>query len=181
MQKVSKLSINHLGIYVIDIERMVKFYTDFFGFVVTDKRDDVNPIFFMTLSEDEHHQLLLASGRDPKSPSTVNQISFLVPAFQDLRRMYERAKEDSRVTNIRSLDHGNSWAIYFNDPEGNVIEIYAHTPWYVSQPYGKPIDFSLSDEEIHNKTKREVEKNPTFMPASAYRAQLRQKLYGTQA
>ena len=46
--------------------------------------DGVDPIF-MTMSPDEHHQLLLASGRAPDSPSTVAQISFLLDDFGQLR------------------------------------------------------------------------------------------------
>jgi catechol 2,3-dioxygenase len=67
-------SLNHVGIYVIDIDAMSNFYTSFFGFVITDRRDDVNPIRFMTMSPSEHHQLLLVSGRKPDSDSTVAEI-----------------------------------------------------------------------------------------------------------
>src|ERR1700719_1605361 len=96
-------SLNHVGIYVIDIDAMSDFYTSFFGFVVTDRRDDVNPIRFMTMSPSEHHQLLLASGRALDSPTTVNQISFLLPDFADLRLVYEAASSDPRVSKVWTL------------------------------------------------------------------------------
>lgn len=169
-------SLNHVGIQVIDMPRMSDFYTSFFGFVVTDRRDDPNPIQFMTRSPDEHHQLLLAWGRAPESPSTVAQISFLMEDFTQLRTLYERAKADERIPKIWTLDHGNSWTVYFHDPEGNTIECYVHSPWHVSQPYGTPIDFSLSDEEIYRATEAASLANPTYMTAEAYRAQLVEKL-----
>ncbi|HVY83674.1 MAG TPA: VOC family protein [Caulobacterales bacterium] len=169
-------SLNHLGIYVTDIDMMTDFYTSFFGFVVTDRRDNVNPIRFMTMSPNEHHQLLLASGRQPGAPTTVNQISFLLEDFAALRRVYERASSDKRVPKIWSLDHGNSWALYFSDPEGNTIECYVHTPWHVSQPYGVPIDFSLSDAEIWRKTEAAALANPSYKPAEDFRTELAQKL-----
>lgn len=169
-------SLNHVGIYVIDIEAMTQFYTSFFGFIVTDERMDINPIRFLTMSPDEHHQLLLAAGRAPDSPSTVAQISFLLDNFQQLRAVHERAEADPRVTKIWTLDHGNSWTVYFRDPEDNIIETYVHTPWHVSQPYGTPIDFSLSDEAIYAATERAVLDNPSYMPAEAFRDQLLEKL-----
>jgi catechol 2,3-dioxygenase len=172
----TRFSLNHVGIYVIDIDRMTDFYSSFFGFVVSDERVDVNPIRFMTGSPDEHHQLLLASGRAIGSPSTVAQISFLLDDFSALRKVYEAATSDDRVRKVWTLDHGNSWTVYFKDPEDNTIECYVHTPWYVSQPYGTPIDFTLSDDAICAATERAVLANPTYMPAEAFRAKLVERL-----
>jgi catechol 2,3-dioxygenase len=171
-----RFSLNHVGIYVIDIERMTDFYTSFFGFVVTDERVDVNPIRFMTMSPDEHHQLLLVSGRASDSPSTVAQISFLLDDFPALRRVHEAASGDPRVRKTWTLDHGNSWTVYFMDPEDNIIECYVHTPWHVSQPYGIPIDFSRSDKEIYAGTEKAALANPTYMPAEAFRRKLVEQL-----
>ena len=170
--KPMKFSLNHVGIYVIDIEGMTEFYTSFMGFVVTDERTDVNPIRFMTMSPDEHHQLLLVSGRKPESPSTVAQISFLMDDFSSLRSLHEAAQADPRIEKIWSLNHGNSWTVYFRDPEDNTVECYAHTPWHVSQPYGTPIDFTKTDEEIWTETETASLANPTYFTAEAYRAQL---------
>lgn len=169
-------SLNHVGIYVIDIDLMTEFYTSFFGFVITDRRDHVNPIRFLTMSPDEHHQLLLASGRKPGSDSTVNQISFLMEDFPSLRRVYDKATTDERVRKVWTLDHGNSWTVYFKDPEDNTIECYVHTPWHVSQPYGVPIDFSRSDEEIYRATETAALANPSYKPAEQYRRELEQRL-----
>jgi len=169
-------SLNHIGIHVIDIDVMTDFYTSFFGFVVTDERIDDKPIRFMTMSPDEHHQLLLAWGRAPDSPSTVAQISFLLDDFTQLRQVYEKATSDPRVPKVWTLDHGNSWTVYFKDPEDNTIETYVHTPWHVSQPYGTPIDFSLSDAEIYANTERASLANPTYKTAEAYRAELVERL-----
>lgn len=169
-------SLNHVGIKVIDMPAMSDFYTSFFGFVITDRRDDPNPIQFLTRSPDEHHQLLLAWGREPGQPSTVAQISFLMDDFKQLRELHERAQADPRVRKIWTLDHGNSWTVYFHDPEENTIECYVHSPWHVSQPYGTPIDFSLSDEEIYAATERAALANPTYMTAEQYRQQLVDRL-----
>ena len=176
-----KLSLNHVGIYVIDIDKLTDFYTSFFGFVVTDERTDVNPIRFMTMSADEHHQLLLVSGRKPESDSTVAQISFLMEDLASLRKMYEAVQAEARITKTWTLNHGNSWTVYFRDPEENIVECYAHTPWHVSQPYGTPIDFGMSDQEIWDLTEKASLANPTYMTAEAYRAQLQGRLDAVRA
>ncbi len=165
-------SLNHVGIYVIDIDRMTEFYTSFMGFVITDERVDINPIRFLTLSPEEHHQLLLVAGRKPESPSTVAQISFLMDDFPSLRHLHEAAQADRRIEKIWSLNHGNSWTVYFRDPEDNIVECYVHTPWHVSQPFGTPIDFDKTDQEIWTETETASLANPTFVTAEAYRAQL---------
>jgi catechol 2,3-dioxygenase len=174
--KPLSFSLNHVGIYVINIDAMSDFYTSFFGFVITDRRDDVNPIRFMTMSPNEHHQLLLVSGRKPESDSTVAQISFLMEEFPSLRRLHERARREPRIRKLWALDHGNSWTVYFKDPEDNIIECYVHTPWHVSQPYGKPIDFSLSDAQIRQRTESEALVNPTYKPAETFRSELEARL-----
>lgn len=178
MTKIN-FSLNHVGIKVIDIERMSDFYTSFFGFVITDRRNHPNPIQFLTGSPSEHHQLLLAWGRDAGEPSTVAQISFLLDDFAQLRSLYERATTDQRVPKVWTLDHGNSWTVYFHDPEENTIECYVHTPWHIAQPYGTPIDFSLSDEQIYAATEQAVRANPSFLPAEEFRRQLGARLQQT--
>jgi catechol 2,3-dioxygenase len=174
--KLANFSLNHMGIYVIDIDAMSDFYTSFFGFVITDRRDAPNPIRFLTMTPTEHHQLLLASGRDPATPTTLHQMSFLLEDFAALRRVHDAAQAEPRISDIRGLDHGNSWALYFKDPEGNTVECYVHTDWHVDQPYGQPIDFSLSDQQIHDKTYAEILENPTFMSAVAAQLRLERKL-----
>ena len=44
------------------------------------------------------------------------------------------------------MNHGNSWSLYFNDPEDNTVEIYMDTPWYVAQPFADDLDLDLPDD-----------------------------------
>ena len=46
----------------------------------------------------------------------------------------------------RALNHGCSLAFYFDDPEGNQIEVYWATNVHNRQPYGDPIDLAASEE-----------------------------------
>ncbi len=67
------------------------------------------------------------------------------------------------------MSHGNSWSVYFKDPEGNRLEVFMDTPWYVQQPQREVLDFSLSDEEIHETTVARYGDNETFRPVEDWR------------
>jgi catechol 2,3-dioxygenase len=178
MSKIPQLK--HIGLHVDYIDNMVKFYTSVFDLIVTDhgqvERLDNKRIVFLSGSDDAHHQLVLLAGKDPASgPSVVFQMSFFVDTLNDLRRIEKRLKS-AGVASIQLITHGNAWSIYSQDPEGNGLEIYMDTPWYVSQPHGKPFDLSLSDEEIYAFTKNMVEQNPSFKQQKDWQQTMQSKL-----
>jgi catechol-2,3-dioxygenase len=49
---------------------------------------------------------------------------------------------------IRTVSHGNAVGIYFQDPDGNRVEVYWQTGLDWPQPFDKPVDLTASDEEI---------------------------------
>jgi len=158
-----KPQLAHVGIYVTDAEAMIRFYQEVVGLTVTDRGLSTStqlPITFLSSNPAQHHQFVLVQGRDKASASTVNQLSFKVGSLKDLREV--AAKAAARGVKLRQTSHGNAWSVYFPDPEGNQIEIYLDTPWHVAQPHGDPIDFSLSDEEIHAQTEKIVRADSTF-------------------
>lgn len=165
MLKVSRPTPSHFGIYVTDVERMVQFYTTVFSLTITDRgvgRTFKNTLVFMSASPDQHHQLVLASGRPVEATfSTVMQISFAVPSIQHLRDAW-KAAEALGATQIRGLNHGNALSVYLLDPEGNTVEVYLDTPFYVTQPHGDPLDLSRPDEEILRETEAICRADPTF-------------------
>jgi catechol 2,3-dioxygenase len=61
--------------------------------------------------------------------------------------MYRRARE-AGVRDIRQINHGNALSFYMADPEGNGVEVYIDTPWYVPQPHGVPIDLTLPSDQL---------------------------------
>ena len=141
MAKGPDVQLAHVGIYVADIRKMEAFYTRFFNFTVTDRGMlGQTELVFLSRNPDEHHQLVLASGRPlPLGFNVVNQISFRVASLGDLRTLHARLA-DEPVTEIRPVSHGNAWSVYFKDPEGSRVELYLDTPWYVSQPFREPLD-----------------------------------------
>lgn len=178
--------LTHMGINVYDIKKMEEFYTQVLGLVVTDRGKGKNfkaDLVFMSVDPHTHHQVALASGRDPESPkSTINQISFHLESLDDLRVMYRRVKEFG-VQALRPLNHGVSWSVYFFDPEGNTVELYVDSPWYIAQPHGDPFDPELSTERIMASTLEMCRDDPKFMPIEQFRASVRAQLdaHGTSA
>lgn len=176
MMNVTRPTPAHFGIYVFDLDRMVDFYTSVFRLTITDEgigRNFGQKLVFMSATEDQHHQLVLSAGRDERSPvSTVMQLSFLVPSLDELRLNRDLATA-SGATALRPMNHGNAWSLYYFDPEGNRVEVYLDTPFYVSQPYGAPLDLDLGEAELLAQTERMVRDDPSFMPAEAWRARFR--------
>jgi len=172
MTSVAKPMLSHFGLYVRDLERMVAFYTALFGLRVTDRGDSPvfhNTLVFLSADPNSHHQLVLASGRPAEATfSTVMQLSFKVPAVQDLRRIRTAAVELG-ASQMRGVNHGNSYSIYFSDPEGNTVESYLDTPFYVTQPHADPLNLELSDADLLRQTEATCRADPTFMLAEEWR------------
>lgn len=176
MTSVPELAFSHLGIYVTDPARMEDFYTRVLGFAVTD-RGMLGPVSLVFLSRDarEHHQIVLASGRPPSGFNTVNQISFRMGDFAGFREMHRRLEKEG-VAELAPVTHGNALSIYFKDPEGNRIELFVDTPWYVEQPVRVPLDMKLSDAELWAWAERDARARPGFRPVEEWRAELKRRL-----
>jgi catechol 2,3-dioxygenase-like lactoylglutathione lyase family enzyme len=84
MPKVT--SLGHVGFYVRDIERSVAFYRDIVGLQVSDRSP--KGAVFMTAQDRlaEHHELLLAPGRnDDGNVNVLQQISFHCASLRDVK------------------------------------------------------------------------------------------------
>lgn len=170
--------LSHVGIFVQDLPKLEDFYTRLFGMVITDSgvgKTFKNSLSFLSGSPDQHHQLVLSSGRAEGTPSTVMQLAFMVDSIDDLRSIRARAAEMGAAS-IMGLNHGNSWSVYFDDPEGNKIEIYLDTPYHVPQPCGEPLNLEQSDDELLAETKALVESRDGHMIRKDYVADMANRL-----
>jgi len=148
MPKVN--SLGHVGVHVRDIERSVAFYRDILGLQVSDRspRGGV----FMTAQDRavEHHELLLAPGRNDEGEVRVlQQISFRCATLKDVKDFY-KTFVDNHVPINRVVSHGNTVSVYAQDPDGNSVEVYWPSGVDVPQPFGKPMDLSKSEGEIRD-------------------------------
>lgn len=168
------LKFSHFGLSVRDIVKMEKFYTEVLGFTVTDRGHLPMGLDLVFLSRDpnDHHQIVLATGRPDTLPDNtvspmfgccINQLSFQMASLDDLRGMHARLTA-AGVENQFPGNHGIAWSIYAPDPEGNNLEFFVDTEWYFPQPFLIPLDFAKSDDEIYAQTEGMAKEQPGFEP-----------------
>jgi catechol 2,3-dioxygenase len=174
MSRIPRVSFSHVGLHVRDVEKMRDFYVRTLGFVENDRGElGATQLVFLSRDPREHHQIALVSGRDGDA-RVVHHLSFRVESLDDLRAVKARVE----ATGSRTLpgDHGNAWTVYASDPEGNTLEFFLDTPWYVKQPRMEPIDLSLPDDEIARRTLARIEGDPSFKPIGEWSAELARKI-----
>jgi catechol-2,3-dioxygenase len=125
--------LQHLVLWVSDVERSVRFYVEVLGFEVKARRPRAT---FLRIpgSPDDHHLGLFEQGG-------------VAPPHEGVARMYHSAWEVGELTDLvraqRRLveagalvgqsDHGVSLSLYAKDPDGLEFEIF----WTV--PEGRPV------------------------------------------
>ncbi len=178
MTPMPPLRMSHVGIYVYDMDKMLAFYTGVMGLTETDRgMVRGSPIVFTSSDPLEHHQIALIAGRpETLEFNPINQISFRMETVEILQAMWRRVKDAPGVSDMRPVDHGNAWSVYFRDPEGNRLELFCDTEFYVSQPCLEPLDLSLPAEEIRAKSEAFCRTAPGFRPIAEYRAELAAKM-----
>ncbi len=175
MTTTPKPRLTHFALFCGDLPRMEDFYTRVMRLTVTDRGEATSApvqMVFMSSAPDEHHQFVLVSGK----PDDVNfhlnqQMSFTVESLDELRAMRDRMLA-GHLEIDRCVTHGNAWSVYFNDPEGNLIEIYVHTPWHVPQPHSRAFDLSKPNHQIVHETEEHCRATPGFMTKAAHEAEM---------
>lgn len=172
-----RLYLGHVAVHVRDIDRQKDFYTKVLGLTVTDEGRASAGVrmVFMSRNPAEHHQFVIAEGRPDEGFCMVNQVSFRVDSLADLREVHRRVTQ-AGVKDVRTIDHGNAWSLYFRDPEDMRIEVYMPTPWYIAQPHAEPLDLALSDEMLYRTCEAKCRKDPTFAPVEEWRRGFERKM-----
>jgi len=161
MSSFPNIQLSHFELYVVDTPSMEKFYTDYLGFVVTDRGEGKDAMVFLSRNPDEHHQLVLNPRQSKKTiESPIDHISFRVDSIENLRVFHNSLKSSSAT--LQTVSHGTSWSIYFRDPEGNRLELFTDTPWHVNQPCRFEIDFQMTNDELLEFTKHRIKDLPGF-------------------
>lgn len=145
------LTWSHAFVNVKDLTEMVSFYTDLLGFRVNDQSDG---IAFLSQLDDEHHQIAFKEDANQGGEaSRVGHFAFRVESLEEVRRLYQELASNENVGKVVPVTHGNTWSIYFHDPERNGIEVFCDTPWDADQPFAEPWDPKLSRAELEKYTK----------------------------
>ena len=131
---------------------MERFYCDVLGFYVTDRLGNGDQeMLFLSRSLLEHHQIVLAPCRSETSVSTINQVSFEIETLRKLIEAFQ-ALTELCITGMEAMNHGGSWSLYVPDPEGNTIELFVRTDWYVPPHATTGLDLSQPEELIFQQT-----------------------------
>jgi catechol-2,3-dioxygenase len=101
----------------------------------------------------------------------VNQISFTADSIETLQEFHHKLHV-AGVAELLPITHGNALSVYCKDPEGNRIEIYIDTPWYVSQPLRVPMPIELPAQELLAWAEQHARQLPGFRPRSVWRAEM---------
>ena len=145
------LTWSHAFVNVKNLKEMVSFYTGALGFQVNDQDEG---IAFLSQLEGEHHQIALKEDANlGETSSRVGHFSFRVESLDEVKRLYQELCANEDVGNVVPITHGNTWSIYFHDPEHNGIELFCDTPWDAEQPFAEPWDPRMSRDDLEKYTK----------------------------
>lgn len=176
------LSFSHMGIFVHDIAKMSDFYTRVLEFTVTDRGQlpaeggGYRDLVFLSRDPDEHHQIVMVSGRPPTLAfNPINQISLRADSLATLKIMTERIAREL-AGQMFPCTHGNALSVYAGDPEGNRLELYFDLPWYVDQPARIPVDLSGTEASIMAAAEAHARSQPGFMPRSQWRERMAERM-----
>ncbi len=138
--------IGHVGLFCDDLENMKDFYTRVLGFRVTDPGPRGNGYFMSAQPDAEHHQILLAGGGRGDG-KLLQQLSFHTGSLAEVREYWQRLTDNGAHIH-ETITHGNAVSVYFDDPEGNRLEIYWDTNILCHQPFKEDIDLSQDDASV---------------------------------
>ena len=134
-------ALNHLVLFVSDVERSKKFYCDILGFVVREKLGK-DAVFLRAGGSDNHHDLgLIYAGPDATELVDGPRIGLYhsaweVATIEDLRK----AKDSLEKLGVLAgeSEHGNSLSLYAKDPDRNEFEVFWMVPKkdWVSRKFG---------------------------------------------
>jgi len=120
--------LGHVGIFVKDLERSRKFYTDVVGLKVSDELP--GRAVFMRCGHDHHNTVLFQLARDKSARSQndraeLQQISYEVDRLDDLRqKATELRAQGIQIIGPEQKGPGMDKTIEFADPDGNKIQFY---------------------------------------------------------
>jgi catechol 2,3-dioxygenase len=149
--------VGHLVLRVKDVERSKRFFEEVLNLPVVGQNER-GMVFFSADAEDNHHMLAIMPAKEGAampSPGNVGMqhVSFELGSFAELQQAYRRFKEKG-VTICNTTYHGVSKSVYFNDPDGNMLEVYCNVPaeqyrQSAPNPYSR---YGAIEDELEGKT-----------------------------
>ncbi|MDQ3944871.1 MAG: VOC family protein [Actinomycetota bacterium] len=149
----SPVRLNHAVLFVSDLERSVRFYTETFGMEVIAREPRANAAFLRLPRSGNHHDLGLfgvGTSGGPKRRGTVGlyHLAWQVDTIDDLATARQSLRVAGAYTGESS--HGATKSVYGADPDGNEFEIMWMLPrdQWGDYEHAAPIDHLDLDAEL---------------------------------
>lgn len=122
--------VGHIHLKVADLDRAIAFYRDVMGFEVMQRYGA--QAAFLSAGGYHHHIGLntwdsAGSNAPPRGHTGLYHVAFVYPTRAALAETLKNVLA-AGVKITGAADHGVSEAVYFDDPDGNGIEVYHDRP-----------------------------------------------------
>ncbi|KAI1473326.1 hypothetical protein K445DRAFT_330035 [Daldinia sp. EC12] len=135
----------HVVLRTRELKPMVEFYKTFLGAHETAGNESLS---FLTY-DDEHHRIAIAAlpncGDKNRMSAGLDHIAFTFETLDDLMTAYVQRKAHG-ILPVWCVNHGPTTSMYYQDPDGNVLETQVDNFSTVEEP----TEFMASPEFIEN-------------------------------
>jgi catechol 2,3-dioxygenase len=133
-----KPSLHHVTMKTSRLDEMIEWY----GLVLGMQVQFRNGVAAWTSNDEANHRIAflavpgLADDADKIRHNGMHHCAFEYPSFADLMSSYDRLR-NAGVEPAFCLDHGLTFSIYYEDPEGNYVELQCDnfSDWKLSTEY----------------------------------------------
>ena len=148
--------VHHVGLHASNPAASAAFYKDVLGMEIIGGSSPDHPFgataFLSSRPDEESHEIALFA-----NPAFAH-VAFKVSSLAELRSVHARVLE-RKIPIKFAADHGVSFAFYFDDPDGNMVEVYwptrdvsgKHPQAEPLQPKMEPLDLSQPEEVLLEK------------------------------
>ncbi|MFI7677361.1 VOC family protein [Actinophytocola sp. NPDC049390] len=121
---VAPVRLNHAVLFVADLDRAVRFYTEVFGMAVVSREAELGAVFLRSPRSGNHHDLGLF-GVEQAGPRQrgvgLYHLAWQLDTIDELADFRQRLVDAGARTGESS--HGATKSVYGVDPDGNEFEI----------------------------------------------------------
>ena len=145
--------VHHVGLHAKDPAATAEFYRSLLGMQIVGGSGPEHPVgasaFLSSRPDEESHEIALFAN------PIYAHVAFKVPSLAELRSLHARVVE-RKIPIKFTFNHGVSFAFYFDDPDGHMVEVYWPTgaPQSYRQPHVEPLDLTQSDELLSEQAAR---------------------------